>query len=139
MFSRFPKSPRHVAVLTLLRAQPRFVEIITPFKKRLQLLTNYSHGCRVAMSTHVCSFYLRLFDSLMWRWCSVRPPNLSVWSKVATSTSDTKCLFSSRLLFRLFGHCLVQILEVKRLRIVTSIAKWEFPFDAAVSRLRYYS
>jgi hypothetical protein len=57
---------------------------------------------------------------------------------MATGAGNTQFLFGARLMLRLFDDWLIQIREVKRLRIVTRAAQCEFPFDATVWRLRYY-
>src|ERR1700675_4479864 len=92
IFGKLAHGPRHVAVLAMLGAQPRLVEVITPFEKGLILLADDTRALRMAICARS-----RCFDALVNHRCvrrvnSIRPPYFPLGGKVARGAGNASLL-----------------------------------------------
>src|SRR5262245_20172383 len=86
IFRELAQRAKHVAVLTVLAAQPWLVKILTPFEKRLRLLAHHPLAQGVAVGAHG----RRVDSRVRHRWVRcrdvVRSSNLAIWCQMATGT-----------------------------------------------------
>src|SRR5262249_44052453 len=79
VFRELAQRAKHVAILTVLAAQPWLVKIFTPFEECLGLLAHYPLPEGMAVGTHGC----RVDSRVRHRWVRCRDvigsSNLAVW------------------------------------------------------------
>src|SRR5208283_2488275 len=98
------------------------MEIIAPFKESLSLFCHNPLSCRMTIRTHCSSLNFRILDGFVLSFRPIGSSNLSVRGQMTTRTCDSKRFFTLRACFWSFDLGLVQIGEVKGLRVVTDVA-----------------
>ena len=83
---------RHVAILTLLFAEPCLIEVVAPLQKCLRLFADNSLADGVAVGAHRRALNRRLYNRGMRRIHLIRPSNLSIRSQMAARAGQAATL-----------------------------------------------